>query len=135
MLQRQKELYLRALTLEEELAEEIAEKQFKLIRENSKLKSKNQKEIEAAFAELLPLLQEVQDESGNIPDEDVEKIRQEIKATLDNLGQIQQNNMENMILIRAGMLEEFRGSRLAKQVAKGYKPSRERIRSKLDTKS
>lgn len=135
MLKRQQSLYSSALELEKGLAEQVEKQDFKAIVKNSKSKAANRVEIQKAYEELIPLMNEIRNDDGTMPDDEAEAMRIGIKDTIGEIEIIQQKNLEDISLIKSEMLESIKDTKLAQKAARGYKPSRTRIKAKYDTKS
>ena len=134
LLERQKQLYLQALELENEMAKVIEEKNFARVAELNSQKTEHLEKTSQAFQQMQPLLAECKNESGVIPDDDAETLRQELKNLLAQIDQVQQKNIAEVSKLKEKIFGDLKGTELAKKVAKGYRPSRESIRSKYDTR-
>jgi hypothetical protein len=134
LLERQKELYTQALSLEEQMSEAAEKADFQLIREINSKKAEHISETNRAFEQLNPLLQDCKDEKGEIPDKDAEALRLELKALLSRIEEVQQKNYDLISGMKSKALGDLKGTELARKVAKGYRPSREGIKSRYDTR-
>ena len=136
-LEKQLENYRAALELEQQLAAILASGDLSSLKANTAEKKKILQAIKDSHAALEPKLRQQRGDDGTIVDAACEKLRGEALALLQQIAKVEAENLETMRKGRAESLAGLELARKAKQVARGYKPSKEarNVHHRLDTKT